>query len=145
MATDTTLPISASYFIPNTTIATSSVAPITGSQLGPVGPFSFPISASYFLPGTGLATSSQAPITGSQLGNQGYVTSLVNFQQPVTGSGGGSGSIFVPSTFVMTGYYIAGATRETWSGASVNTPNPSGHPLVDIIVMGSFPPQNSAT
>lgn len=143
MATDLTLVVSGSYFVPGTALATSSWGPVTASQLGASGFNTSPLSASYFAAGTSTATGSLGPVTASQLGGAGYPTALVNFQQPATGSVTGS----APSTvlYVLTGYYLAGSTRETWSGASVSTPAPSGHSLVDIIVMGSYPPQNSAT
>ena len=143
MATDLTLVVSGSYFVPGSTLATGSVGPITGSQLGGSGLGTLVISGSYFTPGTTTATGSIGPITASQVGANTYPTSLVNFQQPTTGSS--SGSSFTSVFYVLTGFYLAGSTRETWSGNSVNTPPPSGHSLVDIIVMGSYPPQNSAT
>ena len=144
MATDTTLVVSSSYFTPGTTLATSSVAFITASQMGDAGFPTLIVSSSYFIPHTSQATSSVGFVTASQVAGVGYATSLVNFQQAVTGSGGGGGN-FTLYTFVMSGFYVAGAVRETWSGNSVNTPNPTGHPLIDITVMGSYPPQNSAT
>jgi hypothetical protein len=102
-------------------------------------------TGSYYLNSGSLgASGSIQAITSSQMGIQGLNALLVNFQTSTGSSGGGGGSSVV-YTYVMTGYYVAGASRETWSGPSVNTPNPTGHPLVDIIVMGSYPPQNTAT
>lgn len=166
MATDATIIVSGSNYtgsigafpLPNG-IATSSIGAITGSMLGAMFVPTVIVSGSnytgslggLFSPSMG-ASSSLGPITASMLGpafisgssaTYGFPTLLVNFQTS-TGSGGGGGSSVV-YTYVMTGYYLAGATRETWSGPSINTPNPTGHPLVDIIVMGSYPPQNSAT
>jgi hypothetical protein len=134
-------------------VATASLAAFTGSQLGATGLTTFIVSGSSYTGSFGkqplssyVATASLAAITGSQLGGgtTGYYAQLLNFQQATTGSGGGGGS-FTLYTYVLTGFYVAGASRETWYGNSVNTPNPSGHPLIDITVMGSYPPQNSAT
>jgi len=110
---------------------------MTGSTYGASALPSYVISGSYFLPNSTLATGTFGAMTGSTYGNVTYPVNLVIFQQP--------GGIFTPVTYVMTGYYIAGAARETWIGNAVTTPNPTGHPLVDITVMGSYPPQNSAT
>ena len=141
MATDLVLTVSGSVFGPGLVYGTGSVGPITASQLGANLRLLQSISASYS--GTFASTGSVGAITASQLGANSYPTSLVNFQQPSTGSviTGSSGTVF----YVLTGWYALGGSRETWGGTSVNTPPPSGHTLLDIIVMGSYPPQNSAT
>jgi hypothetical protein len=40
-----------------------------------------------------------------------------------------------PSTnYRFRGYYILGSTYEFWTGSSINTPNPSGNPLINIVI-----------
>lgn len=150
MATQNTLIVSGSNFTPGNAVATSSFGSITGSMLGANAPPTSIISSSFFtgsvprfFSGSIGASGSTGVVTGSMLGGLGYTTNLFSFTttSTVTGSGGS----FTAVTYVLSGYYIAGATRETWSGPSINTPTPTGHPLVDITVMGSYPPQNSAT
>jgi|SRR5579885_723157 len=167
MATDNSIIVSGSLYtgtlgiFPRSgMVATASHAAITASMLGVGAVPTIIVSSSLYTGSYGLlfpsasllvASSSTGPITSSMIGPafvtgsspDGYPTLLINFQTG-TGSSGGGGS-FTPTTYVLTGYYVAGAVRETWSGNSINTPNPTGHPLVDIIVMGSYPPQNSAT
>ena len=141
MATDRTLAVSGAVYLG--ALATGSTAPVTASQLGGSGLPTLAVSGALYL--GALATGSTAPVTASQQGILTYPAALVNFQQPSTGSvvtgSGGSTPVF----YVLTGWYAAGGSRETWGGNSVNTPPPSGHSLLDIIVMGSYPPQNSAT
>jgi hypothetical protein len=36
----------------------------------------------------------------------------------------------------LRGYYVAGATFEVWTGSTKNTPPPTGHTLVDVVVEG---------
>lgn len=149
MATDNTLIVSGSNFVPNTTLATSSLAAFTSSMLGGSGPFTLIVSSSLYTGSISTRTGSQgasgslAAITGSIQAANTFATLLVNFQTS-TGSSGGGGS-FTAVTYVMSGFFLATQTRETWSGPSINTPPPTGHTLVDIVVMGSYPPQNSAT
>lgn len=132
-------------------VASASLGAFTGSQAGGSGLFTIIVSGTQYTGSLGafpqpsyVATASLGSFTGSNPGGTQYGYALVNFQQATSGSGGG-GSNFIASQYVMSGYYVAGAVRETWEGPSINTPNPSGHPLIDIIVMGSYPPQNSAT
>ena len=135
--------------------ASASWGAVTASQLAHlpgIAGYKFNVVSSSFYTGSfsPYTTSSQGAsaswgaVTASQYRTQELPMLLVNFQTS-TGSGGGGGGTFVPITYVMSGYYIAGSTRETWSGPSINTANPTGHPLVDITVMGSYPPQNTAT
>lgn len=39
-----------------------------------------------------------------------------------------------PISYRLRGYYIGGATYEFWAGSSPAAPNPSGHPLVNIVI-----------
>lgn len=142
MSTSGSIVISGSNYTPGSTVASSSLYPVTASLLGATGKLTIIVSGSNFVPGTTQASSSLYPVTGSQLGGVGYATNVVVFTTSVTGSVTGSTST---TTYVLTGWYRAGASRETWSGTSINTPNPSGHALVDITVMGSYPPINTAT
>jgi len=32
------------------------------------------------------------------------------------------------------GYYVLGSAYEFWTGAAVNTPNPSGNPLINVVI-----------
>jgi len=36
----------------------------------------------------------------------------------------------------LRGYYVAGATFEVWTGSTKNTPPPTGHTLIDVVVEG---------
>lgn len=36
----------------------------------------------------------------------------------------------------LRGYYVSGATFEVWTGPTKNTPPPTGHTLVDVVVEG---------
>jgi len=150
MATQNTLIVSGSNFTPGNAIATSSLGALTGSMLGANAFKTLIVSSSIFtgsLPrffsGSLGASASIAAVTSSMLGGLVYTTNLYGYTSAATT--GSSGGTFTAVTYVLSGYYVAGATRETWSGPSINTPTPTGHPLVDITVMGSYPPQNSAT
>lgn len=39
-----------------------------------------------------------------------------------------------PIRYRMRGYYVGDATYEFWTGVSIDVPNPSGNPLINIVV-----------
>lgn len=45
-----------------------------------------------------------------------------------------AGIASVTPIYRLRGYHIDGATHEFWTGSSTTTPNPSGNPLVNIVV-----------
>lgn len=140
MATSTTTVVSGSNFLG--TLATGSLGPLTGSLTANISLPTTVVSGTWT---SSSLSASLGPITGSLLGGNAVAMLLVNFQNGSGTVGPAPTGSFTQYTFVMTGYYVAGGVRETWSGHSINTPNPSGHTLIDITVMGSYPPQNSAT
>ena len=45
-----------------------------------------------------------------------------------------SGEAGATTVYRLRGYFIGGATYEFWTGASTSTPNPSGNPLVGVVI-----------
>ena len=39
-----------------------------------------------------------------------------------------------PTLYRLRGYYVGGSTYEFWTGVSIDTPNPSGNPLINKVV-----------
>lgn len=91
--------------------------------------FTPPLSA--IMPPNNTDDGYTLPLTSQYL----YI-SATNPTTFVTPGGGGTS---VTIYYKMQGYYIAGATYETWIAVNApNTSNPSGHPLINIVIASIF-------
>lgn len=66
----------------------------------------------------------------------GFPSQLNKFGQfvEVAPSTSQSSPVGVTTTYRLRGYYVAGTAYEFWTGTSTTTPNPSGNPLVGVVI-----------
>ena len=76
----------------------------------------------------------------SQAGLYAQVGQVTGWQSPVPPPGSVTvvNTVIQQATFVLRGFYPTSGQYEIWSGASRNTPPPSGHVLNDITVIAEL-------
>lgn len=55
------------------------------------------------------------------------ITDMLDPRSPTT-------TVSAATVYRLRGYFIGGATYEFWTGTSTTTPNPSGNPLVGVVI-----------